>query len=133
MKKDIEEDYVSFEVARLAKKAGFNWIVRRWYEDFGNKDLFEPITPANYNDEKVFSDVISAPTQSLLQKWFRKIHNIHIEVICNNIITKIYTSEITTIGFEKITEIFTSYEEVLEKGLQEAFKILKNDRTINNI
>ena len=71
----------------------------------------------------------SAPTQSLLQKWLREVHNIHVnprlqafpnkyyvEISRENLPRPIFIhDENTGVGFE-------SFEEALEAGLQEALK-----------
>jgi hypothetical protein len=82
--------------------------------------------------------VCSAPTQSLLQRWLREVHEI--EVISYPIIVGSYSFKIY-----KFTEIINiiylngrsvsnkkdnnknwpNYEEALEEGLQEALKLIK--------
>jgi len=54
----MEEQYITFEVAQLAKEKGFN---------FPNK--------ASQNDY-----LGEYPTQSLLQKWLREVHQIYVDI-----------------------------------------------------
>lgn len=79
----MEEQTVSYQLAILAKNIGFDQICRKWYRVTSTKPThtFEPISPANYNDEQTFADVVSAPTQSQLQKYIREKHGLHIVVI----------------------------------------------------
>jgi hypothetical protein len=65
----------------------------------------------------------SAPTQSLLQKWIREVHNIHIMVSPSMgiVLTKVKDSSKT---FGSISPQNT-YEEALEVGLQEALTLIK--------
>lgn len=59
----MEDDIIKIETAKLAKEKGFNKIYFNKYAS--NGELYE---------------VDNFPTQSLLQKWLRKNHNIHIEI-----------------------------------------------------
>lgn len=87
----------------------------------------------NYNDGDfdfgVYQDVISAPSQSLLQKWLRDVHGIDIMVktwtgdIKGE---KTYASDVYLFGtiiYIKLERVKT-YEEALEKGLFEAIKLI---------
>lgn len=65
----------------------------------------------------------SFPTQSSLQKWLREVHKINVyctpthynhDVWVNNVIAEI-----------PVPVLMGSYEEVLEKGLQEALEIIQ--------
>ena len=119
----MEEQLVSFETAKLANEKGFfEWTQHR----YNKKGLF--------NESKSWS--ISAPTQSLLQKWLREVHNLHIEIlpffqdslfgynVC------VYKTQRERIEYE-LNEInnpihcdYKTYEEALEEGLQEALKLI---------
>lgn len=72
---NTRETYVSLEVAKLLKKAGFDWycLLRYWADTgktewFGNSMIVNP-----YGD-----DTIPCPTLSVAQKWLREVKNIHI-------------------------------------------------------
>lgn len=82
---------------------------------------------------------IAAPTQSLLQKWLREVHDIHIEIdLVDNSRTYYWeyvliTSKDRDYNDEDCFDSakkhynkdeFTIYEEALEKGLQEALKLI---------
>ena len=118
----MEDTLISFQVAKLAKEKGFKlgsgWQIR---------SLF------NIKDGKTFCEkTIETPehacercSQSLLQKWLREVYNIHIAVL-----PKILPSnEIKYYCFKgKIKKdfkgLYNTYEEALEKGLQEALKLI---------
>jgi len=85
----------------------------------------------------------SAPTQSLLQKWLREVHNWNIIVFNDDGDIEFgnlrYNFELrnVTISFKKRniknivgTYEFKTYEEALEKGLQEALKLIKLKTTL---
>ena len=83
---------------------------------------------------KNYFETYSAPTQSLLQRWLRKKHNIH---ICNNLHYMVnggiagYLVDISSPYdlFKSILVEGQSYEQALEKGLQEALKLINNEKT----
>ena len=112
----MKSDIVSFNVAKLVKKVGFNLFVEHFYADgYDSPQKLYPIRMyehlANYGEEIVtyfdgfydwnsleednkmsmqtaFSEsneenynvICSAPTQSSLQKWLRKKHNIIVNI-----------------------------------------------------
>jgi hypothetical protein len=69
------------------------------------------------------------PSQSLLARWIREMHSIHIEIYCNAsgwgyILTKLNGTTIQEIMDDVF---FKSNEEALEVGLVEALKRIRND------
>ena len=63
---------------------------------------------------------------SLLAKWLREEHNIHLIAYKNINIDGYDWCYITTDGITNINS-YKTYEEALEAGLQEALKLIKND------
>lgn len=138
------KDEITFETGVLAKKKGFNWNTDGYFNGDGDvyyASYYDP-TPNNKTIEgEWFSGgnegLCTAPTQSVLQKWLREKHNIHVNPISNfttrfgdyNLeIIFINKNIIDSIVFrepEKLKSFFDSYEEALEKGLQEALKLIK--------
>lgn len=160
----MEEQIVSFEVAKLAKEKGFNGKCIAYYNTF--KDItFNSITDWEYTTkqcllgsdapletykvgiaraEYLFKSMNSeeshkkslwdAPTQSLLQRWLRETHNIHVFVASdyNYSLNKIiYYSRIREIDLiekevkEEWGNSCNTYEEALEVGLLNALKSIK--------
>src|SRR5574344_1435863 len=71
----IKEQYISFETAKLAKEKRFNEPVCTHYTKTG--------TIWHCNDKEDFNEssgVYSRPTQSLLARWLREVHNMCVEV-----------------------------------------------------
>ena len=63
----IEEQYVTFETAKLAKEKGFTGIMcNRCY---GNDGQYYSFNVDNIGDEDLG---LAAPTQSLLARWLRE-------------------------------------------------------------
>jgi hypothetical protein len=82
------ETLVSFNVAKSAKEKGFDWECRNVYEEdeqlyelayyeSGGKVTNSQIPYAYFSSQGV---ICTAPTQSLLQKWLREVHNINIGI-----------------------------------------------------
>ena len=78
----IEEDHVSFEVAKLLKEQGFNEPCRgNYYWDFDDNDnsivAFGEWTAQAYDND--FEDemfICSAPTLQMTMKWLEEVHHI---------------------------------------------------------
>lgn len=127
---------VTFETAKLAKEKGFNEpsthiytigfggikedkTVRKFgnYED--NDKLLQPVTLS-----KGQLHLALAPTQSLLQKWLREVHDI--DIIINtyrsqdNKWYKFFISEKSKDVLK--SDDYKSYEDSLEDGLFEGLK-----------
>jgi len=80
---EITEDYVSFETARLLKKAGFNVPVRTFYNPkYRGEKVSDGTALINYNaDPEDGSVLCSAPTLQMACKWLREIHDWHISIL----------------------------------------------------
>ena len=113
----MQEEKVSFQVAKLAKEKGFESNERPAYN-------IEGILQNTFNGEDTY---YPAPTESLLQRWLREVHNIHITVYS---LDKKYWCNFRNIKDEDtvlfISENYQTYEKVLEIGLFEALKLIKN-------
>lgn len=80
----MKERIVNLKVAKIANKVGFDWEVDHYYGDDELKSM-----PIYYNwnskeEQKLWNiQLNSAPSQSLMQMWFRNKHNIEVFVTCN--------------------------------------------------
>ena len=77
----MKEQLVTFEVAKLAKEKGFDWIEsdNKWYDNVGHPE----VSSQGYHQE-INSYRTSIPTQSLLQKWLREEHKISVTVFSSS-------------------------------------------------
>ena len=115
----MQDQLVEFETAKLSEERGFDIIKSddKFYNFSGKLDY----TFQGYPESLERYERTSAPTQSLLQKWLREKHKEHIKVVYMNE-TNTYSSSLTirSMGWSN----FKTYEEALEKGLQEALKLI---------
>ncbi len=132
----MEDALINFETAKLAREKGFNIPTISYYNPKGRSEesegyMTERLECSNWNNGQGSypthaKDVeCSAPTQSLLQKWLREVHNIYINVNTDN--NKLFCVDINEEYFYDCarTEWYKTYEEALEIGLQEALKLIK--------
>ena len=129
----MTEAFVTLETAKLLKEKGFKEDVFTFYEvDCVEGDM---ILSETYNESENFNeknDCLSAPTQSLAQKWLRETKNIHICVYncaCGygyEISKADNGTHITSSTYKGTNdgEKWDTYEETLEAGLQEALKLI---------
>ena len=144
----MEEKLISFETAKLTKEKSFDEKVYREYDKSGylrctSKSADVVLGPY---DELLKSTEYPAPTQSLLQRWLREVHNCFIDILPHrdgdsknkqwkNKEDVFWTVEVDYYGknFEikltnnaDFTQHFNkSYEEALEIGLYQALKLIK--------
>lgn len=163
----MEEQLISFEVAKLAKDKGFTMLKDSFKSalvDSRNHDVqrysfYRVIRDEmslnlnvgtnsshinglweSYNDDSfVVQKNYFAPTQSLLQKWLRDTHELHVSSWCNGSgwaweVEKTNGTHICIMdidgnveGVEPDLGMFTTYEMALENGLQKALKMIKTN------
>lgn len=140
---------VSFETAELAKQKGFNYPVLTVFAQEDGKYGLHPWKKGDVNmwypgesftDEDNYSEVleeccylnngehVACPTQSLLQKWLREVHNFHF--ICDvdfddkGKLWYKWRGYKPEFGASRIGGISEQYETALEEFEQEALKLL---------
>ena len=116
----IEEEYVSFETAKLAKEKGFDIPTRYGFSE--RRSLVRVDTSDNWNQDK---ELYSRPTQSLLARWLRGKYSKNVYVVMS--ITEKYifwVQDIHSLVKVKTTDLYDTYEEAMEAGLQEALNLL---------
>lgn len=128
----MEDQLISFETAKLAKEKGFDLPTRYGMHNLKDRrDCFSGLgnyDSLNYNSH---NHLYSLPTQSLLQKWLRDIHNIHVAIVggCFELSEGLFWEiQVGIIGADSNDyegDADCTYEQALEKGLQEALKLVK--------
>ena len=114
---NTHETYVSLEVAKLLKQAGFDWDYQ-WYHIGKNTICMQP---SNNTDI----------TLSVAQKWLREVACLDIivdRILPSHEMKYSYEYEYTVITADGIVEAadcyFEEYEEALEAGIKKALEIL---------
>ena len=77
----MNEDYVSFETAKLLKEKGFNGLCTAYYDCFTTDNFHCGYEPTDFNsiDTKI-RKIVAAPTLQMAMKWLREEKKIGIEV-----------------------------------------------------
>ena len=121
----IEEQFVSFDTAKLLKEAGFDEVCSWAYYRAYNWCLIHE------RNSKLCLGYYSRPTQALAARWLRETHGIHVFPVYQYLPEKwsYVIQDMTYVNSEKgmklHTDVFYSCEESLEAGLQEAIKLIK--------
>ena len=147
----MRETRVTFKTARLANEKGFNLRQSEYFNEYADlseiyncqcndRDVNECSCGAmeSYNEGK---DVIQAPTQTLLQKWLRDIHQIYVDIDIDQTTYPKFCYMISRFignptdlaaeewGWENLPNgvdwgLHRSWEDSLEEGLFEALKLI---------
>jgi hypothetical protein len=117
---------ISLETAKLAKEKGFDISCIYFYHNKSDNAVIEKgggkikiFKDWNSNDNGMYVTCWSAPTQSLLQKWLRKEHEIHSWVEHKG---TYYFPRVNK--FNKGNNVGKPYEEALEEALYEGLKLI---------
>ena len=131
----MKDEIVLFKVGALARKKGFN-IYHKRKEYLYSSDGTEIFVKSPDHSPEFFGKRgnVIACTQSLLQRWLREIHKIHISVepkwiislrgIAYYFIVKVHTGKFQDIKYQSIRK-YKTHEESLEVGLFEALKLIE--------
>jgi hypothetical protein len=148
----MEEDFILFGTAILARAKGFDWHCDWRYDEklSGNprinwKDVrveeafhgcegyeyksLERLKELYYDkfDNNDIGWYVSAPTQALLKKWLNKVHQIEVEVISYNVYDPQKRQyEVLIYGHGVTWSGYDTYEEALEMGLIQGLTLIKD-------
>lgn len=123
----IKEIYILRETAKLAKEKGFDDFSddnNRVYCELKDSIFYHKVVQQNYSDKWNENYLYRAPTQSLLQKWLRDVHNIYINIKSYSITVNNSTEYYHIVSVGSFKEEFKFYEEALEIGLQQGLKLI---------
>ena len=121
------EYYVSLEVAKLLKEAGFNWKVRYMYRN--NNPTLCICTESPYRNVPKLNKCpmywqYAAPTLDVAQKWLREEKNYEIFVVVKFLADKEYIARVETNISGYSTDIYKFYEEAQEAGIKKALELI---------
>lgn len=127
--------YVSFEVAKLLKEAGFDWETE-FGQDIRDRDIRLEHN-INFNSEKY---LVSLPTLDVALRWLREVKNIAIYVCPSyesieneddkwimkwEVAAIPYDIESDDIDLEDTEDVFfDTYEEAQEAGIKEILELI---------
>ncbi len=139
METENHEYYVSLEVAKLLKEAGFDWKQYSFYNSEGI--LINGTFAANWNDKiwDIDGSKVSAPTLDIAQRWLREVKGYYIEITALENKRCVTNSDGWTFHYEydkpkfdcdirdekcenisTLDDSFNTYEEALEAGIKRA-------------
>ena len=134
----IEEQFISFDTAKLAKAKGFNEYSRYYYLEGKlhelNPNLDYTDSFLKNSDSNIYSVIITATSQSILARWLREKYN-----MCTEVYSVAYGYTWCICKADNGTDIlendfggpndggaFDSYEDAKENCLINALKLIKN-------
>ena len=146
------EYYVSLEVAKLLKEAGFDWECTHYYSvntlhepNNGFIHIYKQYEALFYDHNRTKMPVYSAPTLEVAQRWLRKVKNyyVNVDVDCDSV-EVFYTARYlfhngdnynasyiwedtgmnNDVKHRRFRRFFDNYEEALEAGIKKALEII---------
>jgi hypothetical protein len=152
----MKDELISYETAKLAKEKGFDEECKYYYDtekeldDFsyyaGNGTGFDQNSTCKENDYYNHKIDFVVPTQSLLQRWLREKHKLHLSVSYSVDHNKYSVNGYDEYHWNELKKrnprsegrfpypyrsnfienkwIYNTYEEALEVGLQEGLKLI---------
>jgi len=121
----MKEELITYDTAVLAKEKGFDiggYLQDKW---LGTNSKGENVMGLGATSKR--------PTQSLLQRWLREVHEIDVVIFREGAIhskREGWSADVATTGKHHIFKwdlgnTHKTYEQALEQGLQEALKLIK--------
>ena len=133
----IEEQFASFDTAKMLKEAGFDvpcrgvYVTdRTGYYEFREYDNKQTADDLWWNTEDGFQYEYLAPTQALAARWLREVYNVAIYSVYDDdmeqwfYVVDAFTKNPVINGFQSGSE-YDDYESAFEDGLREAIKLIK--------
>ena len=120
----MNEDYISFEVAKLAKEAGFNWMVGSAYYKNERIDQY-------YGYQNQGEEYYSRCSQAVLLKWIRERFDLLVRMYFDEDTLK-FESCHSLINFKtgfqsgmlEERKEFNSFEEAVEESLKNTLRFI---------
>lgn len=125
----MQEQIISFKTAELAREKGFcNSGKMMGYVTKFYRPSTQTLLSYGRTGRSKISDLIYAPTQDLLQKWLREVHNIHITIFSKSQESWMYriTKKGQSLEEGLYGEDFYLYDEAREEALFQSLKLLPN-------
>ncbi len=129
MKTTNHEYYVSLEVAKLLKEAGFDWEGTAYYQHgvFYPYSVYrEHLVVMNQSSAPSYMEQYSAPTLDVAQRWLREVHHLHITIFSSSQESWMFriTKQHQSLEDGVYEEDFYTYEEAQEIGIKKALELI---------
>ena len=133
------ECYVSFEIAKLLKEAGFDWECSCYYSvntlhepNNGFIHIYKQYKALFYDHNRTKMPVYSAPTLDVAQRWVREVKDIDIYIFptTNTKRECVYEWGMKTFGRalwvegQPYTNQYETYEEAQEAGIKKVLELI---------
>ena len=129
------EYYVSSEIAKLLKEAGFDWECTHYYSvntlhepNNGFIHIYKQYEALFYDHNRTKMSVYSAPTLDVVQRWLREVKQCYVQVypmFSFEGTLEYYFVEVIHPNSRNIkSNEFNTYEEALEAGIKKALEII---------
>lgn len=124
----IEEQFVSFDTAKMLKEAGFDEVCSWAYYRAYNWCLIHE------RNSKLCLGYYSRPTQALAARWLREVHRIVVDVtfippLFDGVNWQYFIGNMDDMvwegDFEPSERKYATYEEALEAGLKHCLELIK--------
>ena len=116
----MTDELITFTTSKLANQAGFDVPCHNTF------DVIDGKLYTNMNSVGGMVDTYNRPTQSLLQRWIRETHNIHMYVTRTRSRTKYSGVMCKKDSADCFIPKWKTYESALEDMLQKALLIIIN-------
>ena len=116
----MKEQLTVFKTARLAKEKGFNISTYSncWVKTLDGK-IMHNSERRDCAEHDRCETYLSQPSQTMLQKWLREVHNINVYCVCRGGEWTYWIDKTSPLSQES-----TTYEKALEEGLQEGLNLI---------
>lgn len=139
----MKEQLINFETAKLAKEKGFDWNCNNYTSKRDGNYFSSTTILVGYKNWNEIYETWSIPTQSLLHRWLREIHNIDVVIAperYKNGVNYLVQAQKFDLTSDPETNLnfciegsywfndnheYPTYEDAMEKGLEEALKLIK--------
>lgn len=118
----MEDQLITFETAKLARDKGIDITTNGYYDGVGT------YCSGVYNKYALHPHFSGCYTQSLLARWLREVHQLHV-VAVSHVSGKwficIYHLKEYGLIYDSDDVCYDTFELAIEAGLQEALKLVK--------
>ena len=114
------ECYISLEIAKLLKEAGFDWEIKTFYF---NNELGETML-GDVKNHNFSNQFISAPTLAVVQQWLREVKNVDVFAYRNEPKDKFESIVSVNKKWSTTGMCINTYEEALETAIKKALEMI---------